>query len=38
VPADDSASLHLYRGHQFSGVTESDRPELIVMEKRLPEP
>ena len=38
VPADDEASLHLYRRHDFSGVPESDRPELIVMEKRLPEP
>lgn len=38
VPAEDEASLHLYRRHDFSGVPESERPELIVMEKRLPEP
>jgi N-acetylglutamate synthase-like GNAT family acetyltransferase len=38
VPAADEASRHLYQRHDFSGVPESDRPELIVMEKRLPEP
>ena len=38
VPTGDEASLHLYRRHDFSGAPESDRPELIVMEKRLPEP
>ena len=38
VPASDEASLHLYRRHDFSGAPEGDRPEMIVMEKRLPEP
>ncbi|HJW76020.1 MAG TPA: GNAT family N-acetyltransferase, partial [Thermoleophilia bacterium] len=38
VPGDDEASLHLYRRHEFSGRPDADRPELIVMEKRLPEP
>jgi len=38
VPADDAASRHLFQHHDFSGVPESDRPELIIMEKRLPEP
>jgi ribosomal protein S18 acetylase RimI-like enzyme len=38
VPADDEASLHLYRRHDFSGAPEGERPEMIVMEKRLPEP
>jgi ribosomal protein S18 acetylase RimI-like enzyme len=38
VPAGDEASLHLYRRHDFSGVPDNERAELIVMEKRLPEP
>ena len=37
VPAADEASLHLYRRHDFSGAPDPDRPETIVMEKRLPE-
>jgi N-acetylglutamate synthase-like GNAT family acetyltransferase len=38
VPAGDEASLHLSRRHDFSGMPEEQRPEMIVMEKRLPEP
>jgi ribosomal protein S18 acetylase RimI-like enzyme len=38
VPAKDETSLHLYRRHDFSGTPEQERPEMIVMEKRLPEP
>ena len=38
VPAEDEASLHLYRRHEFSRATDTERAELIVMEKRLPEP
>jgi len=37
VAAGDDASLHLYRRHDFSGTPEGERPEIIVMEKRLPE-
>lgn len=36
VPADDRASQHLYRGHEFVPVPAADRPQTIVMEKRLP--
>jgi len=37
VPADDRPSRHLYEGHDFVPVPEPDRPEMIVLEKRLPE-
>jgi ribosomal protein S18 acetylase RimI-like enzyme len=35
VPRADTPSLHLYRGHGFTGQTEED--ELLALEKRLPE-
>jgi ribosomal protein S18 acetylase RimI-like enzyme len=38
VPAEDETSLHLYRRHEFTGRLDEDRPELMVLEKRLPEP
>jgi ribosomal protein S18 acetylase RimI-like enzyme len=36
VPAADERSQHLYRGHSFVPVRAADRPETIVLEKRLP--
>jgi ribosomal protein S18 acetylase RimI-like enzyme len=38
VPAGDTPAEHLYRGHDFVPAPALDRPEMIVMEKRLPEP
>jgi ribosomal protein S18 acetylase RimI-like enzyme len=35
VPAADERSQHLYRGHEFVPQRALDRPEMIVMEKRL---
>ena len=35
VPASDEASRHLYRGHDFVTRPGQDRPEMIVLEKRL---
>jgi ribosomal protein S18 acetylase RimI-like enzyme len=35
VPAADEPSQHLYRGHAFVPQPASDRPEMIVLEKRL---
>jgi ribosomal protein S18 acetylase RimI-like enzyme len=36
VPAVDEPSQHLYRGHDFVPRPAQDRPEMIVLEKRLP--
>jgi ribosomal protein S18 acetylase RimI-like enzyme len=36
VPAADEPSQHLYRGHEFVPRAAEDRPEMIVLEKRLP--
>jgi GNAT superfamily N-acetyltransferase len=36
VPADDRWSRHLYEGHDFVPTPAADRPEMIVLEKRLP--
>jgi ribosomal protein S18 acetylase RimI-like enzyme len=36
VPAEDRPSRHLYEGHDFVPVPAEDRPEMIVLEKRLP--
>ena len=38
VPAQDTRAEHLYKGHDFVPAPALDRPEMIVMEKRLPEP
>ena len=35
VPAADARSQHLYRGHAFVPQRALDRPEMIVLEKRL---
>ncbi len=35
VPAADEPSQHLYRGHAFVPQPARDRPEMIVLEKRL---
>jgi len=35
VPAGDAPSQHLYRGHSFVAQPAGDRPEMIVLEKRL---
>ena len=35
VLRDDEPTQHLYRGHAFVPRPAADRPELIVMEKRL---
>jgi len=35
VPAADERSQHLYRGHEFVARPASDRPEMVVLEKRL---
>ncbi|HUK77229.1 MAG TPA: GNAT family N-acetyltransferase [Thermoleophilia bacterium] len=35
VPAADERSQHLYRGHEFVAQPAADRPEMIVLEKRL---
>lgn len=35
VPAADERSQHLYRGHAFVPQRALDRPETIIMEKRL---
>jgi len=37
VLVDDERARHLYTAHSFSPAPASDRPELLVMEKRLPE-
>jgi len=36
VPAGDEPSLRLYRKHEFVARPATDRPETIVLEKRLP--
>jgi len=36
VPGADERSRHLYRGHEFVPRPAADRPEMIVLEKRLP--
>jgi GNAT superfamily N-acetyltransferase len=36
VPADDRPSRHLYEGHDFVPAPATDRPDMIVLEKRLP--
>jgi ribosomal protein S18 acetylase RimI-like enzyme len=36
VPADDRPSRHLYEGHDFLPQPAAGRPEMIVLEKRLP--
>ncbi len=38
VPTADERSLVFYRKHEFIPVPARDRPEMIVLEKRLPEP
>ena len=38
VPTDDTRAEHLYKDHDFVPAPALDRPEMIVMEKRLPEP
>jgi ribosomal protein S18 acetylase RimI-like enzyme len=38
VPADDHASRHLYESHDFVPTPAADRPEMVVLEKRLPTP
>ncbi len=35
IPAEDHPSRHLYHGHQFVPHRTEDRPDMIVMEKRL---
>jgi N-acetylglutamate synthase-like GNAT family acetyltransferase len=35
IPAADEPSRHLYREHDFVPAPSGDRPEMIVMEKRL---
>jgi ribosomal protein S18 acetylase RimI-like enzyme len=35
VPAADERSQRLYRGHSFVALPVTDRPETIVLEKRL---
>jgi hypothetical protein len=35
VPAADERSQRLYRGHSFVPLPAADRPETIVLEKRL---
>ena len=37
VPAGDETSLHLYRRHDFTARAAGERPEMIALEKRLPE-
>lgn len=37
VPDDDRPSRHLYEGHDFVAAPATDQPEVIVLEKRLPE-
>jgi len=36
VPAADEPSQHLYHGHDFVARADQDRPEMVVLEKRLP--
>jgi ribosomal protein S18 acetylase RimI-like enzyme len=36
VPATDSPSLRLYRGHQFASSVVTDRPDMLALEKLLP--
>jgi ribosomal protein S18 acetylase RimI-like enzyme len=38
VPASDQPSLHLYRGHEFSATRAEDDAEMVVLEKKLPQP
>ena len=35
VPAADTPSQHLYRGHSFVAQPTGERPEMVVLEKRL---
>jgi len=35
VPTADERSQHLYRGHEFVPQPVTDRPEMLVLEKRL---
>ena len=37
VPAADQRSLHLYSAHGFESSPAGDGPEIVVLEKRLPE-
>jgi ribosomal protein S18 acetylase RimI-like enzyme len=37
VPAADERSLHLYRRHDFVARTDAERPDMMALEKRLPE-
>lgn len=36
VPAADALSLRLYREHDFISQPESGRPDMVLLEKRLP--
>ena len=36
VPAGDHPSLHLYHGHDFVAAAAPERPEMVLLEKRLP--
>ncbi len=36
VPAADEPSRHLYSGHEFVPRPVADRPDMLVLEKRLP--
>jgi ribosomal protein S18 acetylase RimI-like enzyme len=37
VPAADEASLHLYHRHDFTARPDPELPEMVALEKRLPE-
>jgi len=37
VPAADTRSRHLYEAHAFAAMPAGEPPELVVLEKRLPE-
>ena len=36
VPAGDHPSLRLYRGHDFVAAAAPERPDMVLLEKRLP--
>jgi len=38
VPAADERSLHLYRRHDFTTRSDAERPDMVALEKRLPQP
>lgn len=37
VPTTDERSLHLYRRHDFTARPDAGRPDMMTLEKRLPE-